>query len=165
MPRGKARKDGAVLSKTVSENSSMTDITPLNPTASRRKAETREGIDALPDFDARTLRDMSRGLLQRLMEFDRSVRRLDGGQDAATDFANARLVLVGGIEESIEAIDDAREIGLPFANLAAAVDRCRAAILNVRDRPDSIPPLPVDESITQCDDACLSRPTSESRGL
>ena len=98
----------------------MTDVTRLNPATPRRRTDICDGINAPPVFDARTIRDMSRGLLQRLMEFDRSVRRLDGGQDAATDFANARLVLVGGVEESIEAIDDAREGGLPFANLAAS---------------------------------------------
>ena len=137
----------------------MTDVSPLNPVtaAAARASSVQDGMNAPPGFDARTVRDMSRGLLQRLMEFDRSVRRLDGSQDAATDFANARLVLVGGVEEAIEAIDDARELGLPYANLASSVDRCRAALNNVRDSPGSIPPLPVDESIAGVDDTVLYR--------
>ena len=99
---------------------------------------------------------MSRGLIQRLETFERSVRRLDGSQDGAAEFADAREILKGGVDESVDAIDEARERGLPFANLAAAVDRCRVALANVRGRPDMIQPLPVDESLTRRDDAALS---------
>ena len=98
----------------------------------------------------------SRGLLQHLEVFDRSVRRLDGSQDGATDFANAREVLQGGVDKSIDAIDEAREVGLPLANLATVVDRCRVALSNYRDQLGLIPPLPVDESFAREDDAILS---------
>ena len=107
---------------------------------------------------------MSRGLLQRLSEFERSVRRLDGSQDGATDYANARLVLIGGVEESVEAIDDAREMGVPCANLASAVDRCRSALDNVRGVPNAVPSLPVDESIVGADDDVLYRLASDAGG-
>ena len=156
-------KEGKKQFHALSEVSSITDITPLNPTATCDVGDDARGrIDAPPEFDARTIRDMTRGLLQRLTNFERSVRRLDGSQDAATDYANARLVLVGGVEESVEAIDDAREVGVPFANLARAVDRCRAALDNVRNQPEAVAPLPVDESIVGADDAVLSRPPSNA---
>ena len=129
-----------------SRNSSITDVTRLNQ-GTHTSGPACDGLYAPPDFDARTLRDMSRGLLRRLLDFDRSVRRLDGGQDAATDYANARLVLEGGVEESINAIDNAREAGIPYTNLAETVDRCRVALDNVRDQPNAVPPLPLDEGI------------------
>ena len=160
MPGKKGNRDNGTVSKqrchAISEGSSLTEISHLRPARIRGEVgNTQDGMYAPPEFDSRTIRDMTRGLAQRLTEFERSVRRLDGSQDAATDYSNARLVLVGGVEEAVEAIDDAREIGLPFANLAQAVDRCRAALDNVRNQPEAVMPLPVDESIVGADDAAF----------
>ena len=165
MPGKKGNRDQGAVSRrpchAISERSSMTDISPLNPVSGAHcPPGVRDGLNAPPKFDARTIRDMTRGLLQRLTEFERAVRRLDGGQDGATDYANARLVLVGGVEESIETIDDAREVSVPCSNLVAAVERCRAALDNVRNQPDAVPPLPVDESVIGADDDTLYRNAS-----
>ena len=67
MPRGKGKKGNGTVTKkrchAISENSSMTNVSPLNPAAATAHGSSiQDGINTPPGFDARTVRDMSRGL-------------------------------------------------------------------------------------------------------
>ena len=140
----------------ISESTSMTRVTDPEQTV-------RAGCSRAEQCDARTIRDMTRGLARRLTDFERSVRRLDGSQDAATDFASVRAILAEGVDESIAAIDEAREASIPCAGLVEIVERCRASLDNAREQPGGQIPLPVDESIVGADDDAI-RDTEVNEG-
>ena len=145
-------------------SATLGNVRTVSSVLSQPKIEKSSGpVGATYDMlDVHVIQDISHGLVRRLSEFERAVRRLDGGQDSATDYANARFALASGVDESIDTIDDACEMGVPCANLIQEVEKSRAALDNVRDNLEKLVPLPVIERVNGADNELLAVLTASS---